>query len=60
MDGTDGTDGSDGGAVANASVDALPRQGQGPLGRAIQSATEKKNVFLIQTLCLFEVAICLF
>ena len=41
-DGTDGTDGSDGGAVANASVDALPRQGQGPWGRAIQSATEKK------------------
>ena len=31
-----------GDAANDASVDALPRQGQSPLGRAIQSATEKR------------------
>ena len=31
-----------GDAANDASADVLPRQGQGPLGRAIQSATGKR------------------
>ena len=37
-------------AATNASVDVLPRQGQRPLSRAIQRATEKRSAYHPNTL----------
>ena len=42
MDGSHGSDRCDGCGAANASADALPRQGPSPWGRALPSATEKR------------------